>query len=42
MGRAWMWFFLSCKRHLHRKSFLVILLLLPVGTFLIRGSQKEG
>lgn len=40
MGRVWMWFFLSCKRHLHRKSFLVILLLLPAGTFLIRGSQK--
>ncbi len=42
MIRVWMWFFLSCKRHMYRLSFLGILLLLPAGTFLIRESRKEG
>ena len=41
MSRIGIWFFLSCKRYLHRWSFLLILLLLPLGTFLIRESQKE-
>lgn len=41
MRRVWTWFFLSCKRYLHRLSFLVILLLLPVGAFLIRGLERS-
>lgn len=41
MRRIGIWFFLSCKRYLHRWSFLIILLLLPFGAFLIRESQKE-
>ena len=41
MRRVWMWFYLSCKRYMHRPSFLVILLLLPLGTFFIRSSEKQ-
>ncbi len=41
MRRAWIWFWLSCKRYLHRISFLIILLLLPVGAFFIRGTEKR-
>lgn len=41
MKRMWMWFYLSCKRYMHRPSFLVILLLLPLGTFFIRSSEEE-
>ncbi len=41
IGRIGIWFFLSCKRHLHKWSFLIILLLFPVGTLMIRGSEKE-
>ena len=37
------WFFLSCKRYLRKLSFLLILLALPAGTYLIRGlEEKEG
>jgi len=37
------WFFLSCKRYVHKISFLAILLLLPVVTIFVRGlEQKEG
>ena len=43
MRTLWLWFFLSCKRYVHRLSFLVILLLLPVVTLGVRGlEQKEG
>ena len=37
------WFFLSCKRYVHKISFLAILLLLPMVTIFVRGlEQKEG
>ena len=43
MRTLWLWFFLSCKRYVHRLSFLVILLLLPVVTLGVQGlEQKEG
>lgn len=42
MRRIGIWFFLSCKRHLCRLSFFLILLLFPLGTFLIRNLQKDG
>ena len=43
MRRAGIWFLLSCKRYIRRVSFLVILLLLPVVTVLVRGlERKEG
>lgn len=41
MKRAGIWFWLSWKRYLHRGSFLVILLLLPVGAFFIRNLEKK-
>lgn len=41
MRRLGIWFYLSCKRYMHRLSFLAVLLLLPLGTFLIRSSQGE-
>lgn len=41
MKRAGIWFWLSWKRYLHRVSFLVILLLLPVGAFFIRSMEKR-
>ncbi len=40
MRRVGIWFFLSCKRYLHRLSFLCILLFLPVGAYLIRDLEK--
>lgn len=36
MRNVWMWFYLSAKRCLRRKAFLVILLLLPAAAFGIR------
>ncbi len=41
MKRIGIWFFLSCKRHICRLSFVLILLLLPMGTFFIRKLQKH-
>lgn len=41
IGQVWIWFWLSCKRCAHRAVFVGILLLLPVGTCLIRGVEKE-
>lgn len=41
MGQVWTWFWLSGKRYAHRVVFVGILLLLPVGTFLIRGVEKK-
>lgn len=40
--RVGIWFLLSCKRYLRKWSFLIILLLFPAGTLLIRGSEKES
>lgn len=40
MRRVGIWFFLSCKRYLHRFSFLCILLFLPIGAYLIRDLEK--
>ena len=42
MRRIRTWFFLSCKRHVCRLSFFMILLLFPLGTFLLRNLQKDG
>lgn len=43
MRQSVIWFWMSCKRYLHRISFVLILLLLPLGTSLIRGlERKEG
>lgn len=42
MRRIGIWFFLSCKRHVCRLSFFLILLLFPLGTFLIRSLQKDS
>lgn len=41
MKRAGIWFWLSCKRYLHRISFLLILLLLPAAAFFVRGLEKK-
>lgn len=37
-----MWFLLSCKRYLRKPSFLMILLLFPVGAFFAGQVQKKG
>lgn len=41
MKHAGLWFFLSCKRYLKKISFLLILLILPAGTFFIRRTEKQ-
>ena len=35
------WFFLSCKRYVHKISFLAILLLLPMVTIFVRGLEQK-
>lgn len=42
MKRAAMWFFLSCKRYMRKWSFLLILLLLPIGVLAAGQAQKKG
>lgn len=41
MRRIWMWFYLSCKRHVLKGAFLVVLMLLPVGAFWIYCMQNK-
>ncbi len=41
MRETGIWFLLSCKRYLKKHTFLLILLLLPVGAFLIRDREKN-
>lgn len=41
MKTMFCWFFLSCKRYLRKISFLLILLALPAGTYMIRGLEEQ-
>lgn len=41
MKSGCVWFFLSCKRYMRKVSFLLILLVLPAVTFLVRGLEKK-
>lgn len=41
MKSTGVWFFFSCKRYLRKVSFLLILLVLPAVTFLVRRLEKE-
>ncbi len=40
MSEGFLWFFLSCKRYLKKMSFFLILLALPIATFLIRKVER--
>jgi hypothetical protein len=42
MRRAFIWFYLSCKRYLKRLPFLLVLLLLPFGAMLLKRAEKTG
>lgn len=42
MRQAAVWFWLSCRRYLRRISFAAILLLLPVGAYVLHLAEKSG
>lgn len=42
MKKVLLWFFLSCKRYLKRLSFLVILLLFPLGSMAFQRAEQGG